>query len=176
VTAPAFPTQSGFLDISLKHVYTSTVAGRKHSLVRSSLPVLPCACANLRRAARAVTRFYNEALRPDGIEITQFTLLMALERTGETMQGALAELLALDSTTLTRMLRLTKKRRWIQIRQGADRRQRLLSLTAAGRARLQQSMPRWTQAQRDLEAALGRDAFARLGGMMAEFAAVSRRS
>src|SRR5712664_2161695 len=98
--------------------------GSRHRDVSTpSLPVLPCACANLRRAARAVTKFYNHALRPDGIEITQFTLLMALDLTGETTQGELAELLASDSTTLTRMLSLVKKRRWIQIRQGDDRRQ-----------------------------------------------------
>jgi DNA-binding MarR family transcriptional regulator len=123
-----------------------------------------------------VTRFYNQALRPDGIEITQFTLLMALDRTGETTQGALAELLALDSTTLTRMLSLTKKRRWIQIRQGNDRRHRLVSLTTAGRQQLQHSMPRWAQAQKGLEAALGHDAFAQLGGVLADFTAAARRS
>ena len=155
-------------------VYTSIVRSPQSAIVRPGVPVLPCACANLRRAARAVTRLYNKALKPDGIEITQFTLLMALDLTGETTQGTLAELLALDSTTLTRMLSLTKKRRWIHIRQGADRRHRLLSLTTAGRDRLKQSMPRWAQAQKDLQAAVGHDAFARLGGVLAEFAAVSR--
>jgi DNA-binding MarR family transcriptional regulator len=140
----------------------------------ATLPALPCACANLRRAARAVTRLYNQALRPDGIEITQFTLLMALDRTGETTQGALGERLALDSTTLTRMLSLTKKRRWIQIRQGDDRRHKLLSLTTAGRAKLKQAMPRWARAQKDLQAAVGDEAFARLTGVLAEVTAVSR--
>jgi DNA-binding MarR family transcriptional regulator len=137
------------------------------------LPVLPCACANLRRAARTVTRLYNQALRPVGIEITQFTLLTALNVTEEITQGDLADLLALDSTTLTRVLSLVKKRRWIQIRHGQDRRQRLVSLTAAGRARLRQSMPRWTQAQTDLERAVGRDAFVQLGELLAHTAARS---
>ena len=99
---------------------------------------------------------------------------MALDGTGETTQGKLAERLVLDSTTLTRMLTLTKKRRWIQIRQGEDRRRRLLSLTAPGRRRLQQSMPRWAQAQQDLQSALGHEAFDQLGRMLAKFAAVSR--
>jgi DNA-binding MarR family transcriptional regulator len=67
-------------------------------------PVLPCACANLRRAARAVTRMYNRELQPSGLELTQVTLLMALDRTGEITQGNLGKLLALDSTSLTRML------------------------------------------------------------------------
>jgi DNA-binding MarR family transcriptional regulator len=145
-------------------------------LIQTNLAVLPCACANLRRAARAVTRLYNQALRPNGIEITQFTLLMALNLTGETSQGALGELLALDSTTLTRTLRLTKKKHWIQIREGADRRQRLLSLTAAGRDKLRSAMPHWAQAQTILEEAMGREAFGRLGGLSAHITAVSRVS
>lgn len=75
----------------------------------TSLPALHCMCANLRRAARAVTRLYNHELQTAGIEITQLTLLMALERTGEISQGELGRLLALDSTSLTRMLRLLEK-------------------------------------------------------------------
>ena len=142
-------------------------------MTRASLPELPCTCANLRRAARAVTRLYNQALRPDGIEITQFTLLMALNITGETSQGELAALLALDSTTLTRMLSLVRKRRWIHIRQGQDRRQRLVDLTAAGREKLQQSTPRWIRAQEDLQRAVGRETFAQLGGLLAATAACS---
>jgi DNA-binding MarR family transcriptional regulator len=64
---------------------------------------------------------YSQALRPSGIEITQFTLLMALNLTGEASQGEVGELLALDSTTLTRTLSFLKKRRWIRAREGDDR-------------------------------------------------------
>ncbi len=135
--------------------------------------MLPCACANLRRAARTVTRLYNQALRPERIEVTQFTLLMALDLTGETSQGALGELLALDSTTLTRTLTLLKKTRWIRIRAGLDRRQRLLSLTARGQEKLRHAMPRWARAQRELQEAMGHEAFGQLGGLSARIAAVS---
>jgi len=114
---------------------------------------------------------YNQALRPDGIEITQFTLLMALNLAGEISQGELGELLALDSTTLTRMLRLLKKSGWVRVREGDDRRQRLLCLTTAGRDKLQQSKPHWKQAQEGLETALGRNTFDQLGGLLAEVAA-----
>src|SRR5712691_10551422 len=69
------------------------------------LPVLDCACASLRRAARAVTQAYDAALQGTGLRATQFTLLQALERTGTTPQMALGELLALDPTTLSRTLR-----------------------------------------------------------------------
>jgi len=81
---------------------------------RLTLSALPCACANLRRAARAVTRLYNRELLSDGIEITQFTLMMALKQVGEISQGELGEILALDSTSLTRMLKLLKGHGWVQ--------------------------------------------------------------
>ncbi len=137
---------------------------------RESLPVLPCACANLRRAARAVTRLYNQELRGDGIEITQFTLLMALHNAGEISQGHLGERLALDSTTLTRMLELLKKRGWVQAKEGEDRRLRIFRLTKAGREKLQQALPRWKRAQDRLRTALGEETLAQLGGLLAEAA------
>ena len=76
-----------------------------NALPNLALPILPCACANLRRTARAVTRMYNYELRRTGLELTQFTLLMTLSIVGETTQGQLGNLLALDSTSLTRMLK-----------------------------------------------------------------------
>src|ERR1700728_958167 len=62
---------------------------------------LPCACANLRRAARVVTQFYDGVLRPTRLRVTQFTLLQALNRAPGIYQSRLAELLGMDSTTLT---------------------------------------------------------------------------
>jgi DNA-binding MarR family transcriptional regulator len=130
--------------------------------------VLPCACANLRRTARAVTRMYNRELRPAGLELTQFTLLMALNLTGETTQGDLGKLLALDTTSLTRMLRLLTKREWIGVKPGDDRRERLLRLTASGRQKLQQSLPHWEHAQRRLRRGLGETSWSQMGGLLAE--------
>jgi len=139
--------------------------------LQESLPTLPCTCANLRRAARAVSRFYNQQLRSDEIEITQFTLLMALDQVGEIPQGKLGKLLALDSTTLTRMLALLNKRGWIQEKEGEDRRFRLIRLTNAGRAKLQHSLPHWKRAQDRLQGALGEDTMRQLTGMLAQVTA-----
>src|SRR5712671_6188073 len=131
-------------------------------------PLLPCACANLRRAARAVTRMYNRELQPSGLELTQFTLLMALDLTGETTQGNLGKLLALDTTSLTRMLRLLTKRGWIGVKVGHDRRQRLLRLTPSGRQKLERSQPHWERAQRRLQRGLGERSWTQMGGLLAE--------
>ena len=132
-----------------------------------TLPVLPCACANLRRTARAVTRMYNQELRATGLELTQFTLLMALKLTGETTQGDLGKLLAMDTTTLTRMLRLLTKQGWIAVKAGDDRRQRLLRLTPSGRHKLRQSQAYWERAQRRLQRDLGEPSWSQMGGLLA---------
>jgi DNA-binding MarR family transcriptional regulator len=139
-----------------------------------TLPVLPCACANLRRSARAVTRMYNQELRATGLELTQFTLLMALNLTGETSQGDLGKLLALDTTSLTRMLRPLVKSGWIGAKPGDDRRQRLLRLTPSGQQKLQQSQPHWERAQRRLQRGLGELSWNRVGGLLAEITCASR--
>jgi DNA-binding MarR family transcriptional regulator len=141
--------------------------------IGASLPLLPCACANLRRAARAVSRLYNGELRPDGIEITQFTLLMALDLTGESSQGKLGEFLALDSTSLTRMLTLLEKRGWVKAREGKDRRVRLLHLTTAGREKYRNSRRRWQRAQGRLRSILGEETMGQLGPLMGRVAQAS---
>ncbi len=84
-------------------VYTSIVD--MNNTLRD-LPNLPCMCASFRRASRALTQLYDEALRPVGLRATQFTILQALSLTGEVSQGELAQILAMDSTTLTRTLRI----------------------------------------------------------------------
>jgi DNA-binding MarR family transcriptional regulator len=134
-----------------------------------ALPVLPCACASLRRAARAVTRMYNQELRATGLELTQFTLLMTLNITGEIKQGSLGKLLALDTTSLTRMLRLLTRQGWIRIETGDDRRERLLALTPSGQQKLERSRPDWERAQRRLQRRLGEPGWSQvMGGLLAD--------
>src|SRR2546430_15163512 len=83
---------------------------------------LPCACQNLRRVTRVVTRIYDQELRKAGLEITQFGLLTALAAIGETNQKRLSAGFAMDSTTLTRTLGLLLKQGWVRVRHGKDRR------------------------------------------------------
>jgi len=138
---------------------------------QGALPALPCTCANLRRAARAVSRLYNGELQPHGIEITQLTLLMALDRVGEISQGNLGRLLALDSTTLTRVLKPLRKRGWIEEKTGNDRRFRMIRLTASGQAKYQQCLPHWKRAQDRLRAKLGDETAEQLSGLLAKVTA-----
>ena len=94
-------------------------------MAANSLMPLPCACANLRRASRAVTQLYDEALRGSGLRITQFTLLQFLAQLQKPVtQGALGTQLALDSTTLSRTLKPLVRARWIRTSTGSDGRER----------------------------------------------------
>jgi DNA-binding MarR family transcriptional regulator len=121
----------------------------------SSLPALPCLCASFRRATRALTQHYDEAMRPTGLRATQFTLLQALSLTGEVTQGRLGQILAMDSTTLTRTLEIMTRHGWVAKKQGKDRRERRLGLTKAGQAQFERALPRWDKLQADLRRRLG---------------------
>jgi len=122
----------------------------------STVPILPCMCANIRRAARTITQRYDEALRPLGLTITQFTILQALSIAGEITQGRLGEILAMDSTTLTRTLGVMNRDGWIAKVYGTDRRERRLRLTREGEAELNRGVPRWQKSQETLRVRLGK--------------------
>ncbi|HYK36217.1 MarR family winged helix-turn-helix transcriptional regulator [Alloacidobacterium sp.] len=142
----------------------------------SRLPSLPCLCASFRRAARALTQRYDAAIRPLGLRVTQFTILQALSLTGEVSQGKLGEILALDSTTLTRTLDHMRRAGWISRRRGEDRREWRLRLSASGRNQLDRALPTWKEAQLHMAGRLGdklwQDAF-HLTGKVADLAVAS---
>src|SRR5437899_11222707 len=87
----------------------------------NALFALPCACQNLRRATRLVTRIYDQELRNADIEITQFGLLTALAITVHTNQNAISAAIPMYSTTITRTLGLLRKPGWIHVRPGKER-------------------------------------------------------
>jgi len=122
---------------------------------QSHLPELPCMCGSFRRTARALTSFYEEALRPLGLRATQLTILQALSRAGEVSQGRLGEILAMDSTSLTRTLAIIRRRGWIAERRGEDQRERLLRLSRGGAAKLKRVTPVWDGVQARLRGKLG---------------------
>lgn len=127
-----------------------------------ALPTLPCACASLRRAARAVTRAYMAELRETGLNPTQFTLLWVLGKKGPKPQGELGDVLAIDSTTLSRTLRPLEDAGWIRAGAGDDARQTRWSLTPAGRRKVAQATPAWERAQASLRTRLGATEWGRL--------------
>jgi len=115
--------------------------------------------SSVRRAARALTQLYDDALRPFGLRATQFTILQVLSLAGEVPQGRLGEMLAMDSTSLTRTLAIMQREGWIADRTGEDRRQRWLRLAKAGEAQLKRALPAWEKVQSRLRRQLGEKAW-----------------
>ena len=119
------------------------------------MPALSCMCATLRRVSRALTQLYEHELRPLGIRVTQLTILQVLSRAGGLSQRRLGEILSMDSTTLTRTLKIMIRQGWIGERRGQDRRERLLRLTKSGFAQLKSILPVWREIQALLRRQLG---------------------
>ncbi len=128
----------------------------------SLLPTLPCMCASFRRTSRALTQLYEQALRPHGLRASQFTILQALALAGDVTQGQLGEMLAMDSTSLTRTLAIMGRRGWITVRPGKDRRERRLQLASSGQTKLRHAQPQWEKAQSGLRRQLGAQAWKNL--------------
>jgi DNA-binding MarR family transcriptional regulator len=117
-----------------------------------------CLCFRARRAARAITRLYDEALRPLGLQGSQLTLMNAIAMGGCEGQpmGRLADILALDLTTLSRNLRTLEAAGLVGIGRGKDdRRVRLATLTEKGERLLVQALPLWSQAHATVVESIG---------------------
>lgn len=114
-----------------------------------------CLCLHTQRAARALARRFDEALRPIGLTNGQFSLLMALNRPEPPAMGPVAHLLAMDRTTLTAALKPLVRDGLAMIHvDPADRRNRLLALTDKGHERLAAAVPIWRSLHAAIEAGL----------------------
>ena len=114
-------------------------------------------------AARALSRAYDEALRPCGLKSTQFSLLVAIGSQATLSISEMAEALGLERTTLTRNLRPLERMGLVAIGAEAYRRSRALTLTEQGRARLDEALPLWQTAQQRLRSALGEEGWRAVG-------------
>lgn len=114
-----------------------------------------CGSFNLRRTARAVTRAYDAALQKTGMRSTQFAILVGIAKTQPVSIGALADVLIIDPTTLTRSLRLLQKEGLITISNRSTMRQRFLTLTDKGKHSLARSLQAWRKAQEQFVSTVG---------------------
>ena len=117
-----------------------------------------CACISVRRASRVLSRIYDEALKPLGVQASQLSVLVAVAHFGESgaALGELAGALVMDRTTLTRNLRPLEKGGLLRVaRSPHDARSRLVLLTRAGERLLDAALPLWEQAQQRVHKSLG---------------------
>jgi DNA-binding MarR family transcriptional regulator len=112
-----------------------------------------CYCTQFRRSANKLTGIYDEALRPVGLKITQFSLLRALERLGTATYNEIAVEAALDKTTISRNLKVLINAGWVSVNVDPDQdaRYRLARLSKEGVKKLRSAEPYWSIAQRRVE-------------------------
>lgn len=122
-----------------------------------------CLCLAARRASRAITREFDQALRAYGLRATQFTLLSALHLGGPQSIGDLAEMLSADRTTLTRNLAVAEQHGWVTLRVDRnDARSRIATITTKGSRELTAALPDWHKTQQRLTDEIGPQAAASL--------------
>lgn len=114
-----------------------------------------CLCLHVQRAARALARRFDDALRPAGLTHGQFSMMNALNRPDPATMPQLVSLLGMDRTTLTVALKVLEHRRLVRVSVNTDdARARDLSLTSKGHATLARALPLWVATHAIVEAEL----------------------
>lgn len=124
-------------------------------------PAPVCTCFRLRRLARRVTRRYDQALAPSGLNANQYALLRRADGTPRPI-GVLAQTLGMDRSTLSRDLKPLQAAGYVKLVAGEDARQRCVRVSAAGRLAVERARPLWRQAQDAMADALGERGLASL--------------
>lgn len=156
----------------MHHDVTRPSAYRMQQL--SAQAASECACEGLRRAARAVSRLYEDALAPFALTATQFAILVALHLRGALPLSRLADRLVLDRTSLYRAVRPLVRRGVLRIAAGRTRRERLAVLTQPGRRGLERALPAWGETQRRFVEALGVRTWSALASTLPQVPPVAR--
>lgn len=126
-----------------------------------------CLCLATQRAARALARHFDEALRPLGITSGQFSLMMALNRPEPPTVGMVAETLAMDRTTVTAALKPLERHGLVAVAADtADRRARRPALTAAGERLLAEAVVIWSERHAEIDRLVGQGLAAGLAGLV----------
>jgi DNA-binding MarR family transcriptional regulator len=106
-----------------------------------------CVCSGLRKASQAVTKVYNDHLRPTGLNATQFGIILTVKKLDPITISKLAEELAIDRTTCTRNLKVLQKDSFVRFEGGEDKRVKQVVLTKQGIEVLREATPLWKNAQ-----------------------------
>lgn len=113
-----------------------------------------CAAFRTLRTARAISRVFDDALRPCGITSTQFSLLIAIGHEEPLTMTALGDVLSMDRTTVSRNLKLLEESGLVSRRTEGEKRRRI-ALTPDGVTKLEEAYAAWAGAQGKIETALG---------------------
>lgn len=131
-----------------------------------------CASTALRKASRAISRAYDDALSPLSMTTSQFSILRALERSGDSgiPLSRLADAMVMERTSLYRALDPIAKTGWISIEGSGRGRPKVAVLTEAGKNALSLGEARWMSVQDRMLAAYGPKRWAVAVGVLSELA------
>jgi DNA-binding MarR family transcriptional regulator len=104
---------------------------------------------------RAVTRLYDEALRPLGLTLNQLSILTALTKMGAAQPGDVGRVLQMEKSTVSRNVKRLRQQKWVRESRGSDARRVQLSITEKGRSLLVRALPLWERAQAGARQLLG---------------------
>jgi DNA-binding MarR family transcriptional regulator len=134
-----------------------------------------CACFDLRKATRAVSRLYDDCLRPLGLNITQYSLLRVIESEPQISVSTLGRYMVMDRTSVTRALAPLERDRLIRSRVGSDKRMRIVSLTKKGTKLIADAKSHWDEAQKTFLDLIGDRRWTVMRGLLRDTTRVVRR-
>lgn len=160
------------IDGLIRYVHIHVMTSHTSRLAQSVLD--QCLCKRTRAAARAITRIYDEELRPTGLRPSQVEVLVTIAAKSELSISALAEELGMDRTTLTRNLRPLENGGLVALSAEGRHRVRQVRLTATGEAALAEAVDHWQRAQVAMARRLGESGVAAVRRASAAIASASR--
>src|SRR5437660_4812084 len=119
-----------------------------------------CIAVRLRLLNRVVTNFYDDALRPLGLKVSQLNVLIVTAKLGLARPAQVCDLLQLDTTTLSRNVKRMREKGWLEAVPGEDAREQPFRLTPRGRRLIERATPAWEEAQRRARELLGDEGIA----------------
>jgi len=135
-----------------------------------------CVCFITRKAARSITQFYDDILKPTGIRSTQLALLTTIRILGPVSIKKMARSVAMDRSTLARNLRPLERQGLIRIRPGKDLRKRIVSLTKLGTKKWMEAYPLWEKAQTHIKNTMGQDDLDVLFSNLSQLVSLTRKA
>jgi DNA-binding MarR family transcriptional regulator len=121
-----------------------------------------CIAVRLRLLNRVVTNFYDDALRPLGLKVSQLNILIVTARLGLARPAQVCDILQLDSSTLSRNVKPLQAHGWLEVVPDEDARAQPFRLTAQGKRLIEKAVPAWEEAQRRATELLGNEGIALL--------------
>ena len=132
-----------------------------------------CTCGELRKAARAVTMLYDNAVKSSGLQSTQFSLLHVISKSDSIRISELAAKMGTDRTTLTRNLAILERDGLIKVSEGTDHRTRNVTATQKGRGAVVRAIPLWNEIQHKVKQKMGESSWQGLMRSLSEFLKVT---